>query len=527
MLAVVTVSGLTLSPGPASAAQRALERPLLAEPGSIDPQQSLSAGAGGIIQDLFVGLLAPGPNGEAQAACAQSWNVDAQGKVYRFKLRPNLRWSDGTALTSEDFVYSLRRLLRPETAAPLAADFFVIANGKAVHAGRLPPEALGVSAPDSSTVSIELERPAPHLPQLLAAWEAVPVPRHVIEQRGAGWTDAGVMVSNGAYRLRERTTGAAVVLEKNPHFFDAPAVSIEVVNYPILDNPNTALQRFHAGQFDVLHNFPAEMYDWLKQHLPDAVRLAPLHGTYYYVVNTQHPPFDDPQIRSVLSMAIDRDIIAERLLGTGERPAYDLVPPGTQNYRNDTIPAFRLLDLERRIRVARTVLKEKGYGDAFPLTLTLRYSPALVNDRKIAVAIAAMWRRIGIMTQILPGELVGPQSDLRSGQFDVASFGLVRGRFSADLFLSAVDPEFPELNVGRYDNPQVTQLLRTARAANDDTQRAALLQQAGHIVAENYVVLPIYHYASRTLVAPSIAGWVDNPTDSHVSRFLSFRGAAN
>mgnify|MGYP000358867039 CR=1 FL=1 len=112
MLAVVTVSGLTLSPGPASAAQRALERPLLAEPGSIDPQQSLSAGAGGIIQDLFVGLLAPGPNGEAQAACAQSWNVDAQGKVYRFKLRPNLRWSDGTALTSEDFVYSLRRLLR-------------------------------------------------------------------------------------------------------------------------------------------------------------------------------------------------------------------------------------------------------------------------------------------------------------------------------------------------------------------------------------------------------------------------------
>ena len=289
----------------------AIHRGNSAEPDTLDPQLALTWQDWNIVTDLFVGLTTQDAAGNTIPGVAESWSQTDDGLTYRFRLRRGLRWSDGEPLQAKDFVFSLRRLLTPATAASRITEFYGIQNGEAINTGQLAAETLGVTALDELTLEIKLSWPIPHLPDLLAWAPAAPVPAHVIEKHGNGWTQAGVAVSNGPYRLAEWSPYEYVKLVRNPYFFDNANVEIDAVSYYPSDDGATALKRFRAGEFDVSYGISPSQLRLARRVFPESMIMFPRPVTMYWVFNLQRPPFDDLRVREALSMAIDRDALAK------------------------------------------------------------------------------------------------------------------------------------------------------------------------------------------------------------------------
>ena len=254
-------------------AERIFHRVGTDDPATIDPHKVSLPGEQLVVLDLFMSLTTPGMTGRPIAGSAESWTLSADGRTYDFKLRSNLKWSDGQRITSEDWVYSFRRMLDPTTAFPLASRLFPIRNARAVAMGKLPVSALGVAAPDARTVRIELENPTPYFTDVIAA-AAMPVQRHVIEKHGNEWLRPENFVSNGPFVLQEWRPNAYVRARANPHFWGADNLKLDgVVHYP-LGNPGTLVRRFNAGELDLVMVVPPERTEELRSQHGESLRLG-------------------------------------------------------------------------------------------------------------------------------------------------------------------------------------------------------------------------------------------------------------
>jgi oligopeptide transport system substrate-binding protein len=369
-VAIVAFGALVIADADAGS----LHRGTNTEPRSLDPHLAVGNSAAIILYDIFTGLMTLDAAGKVVPGVAKSYTVSDDGLVYTFNLRDGAVWSDGSPLTAEDFVYSFRRLLAPQTAARFASQLYPILNAQQVNRGEAPPEALGVLAIDARTLQVTLAQPTAYLPQLMAANAASPVPRHVIETEGRGWTRPGKMVSNGAYVLTEHVPATLIRAAKNDLFFDADNVAIDEVVYYPTENQGTSLSRFRAGELDVILNFPADQIDRIRETMPDVLHITPALGVYYLAPNLKRPPFDDVRVRRALSMAIDRDAIVSRLLPPGTAPATNLVPPVTDGY-SGTPADFAEVPLNQRIAQARALLRDAGFGPDTPLTFSLKSDP--------------------------------------------------------------------------------------------------------------------------------------------------------
>ncbi|RMF13943.1 MAG: peptide ABC transporter substrate-binding protein, partial [Gammaproteobacteria bacterium] len=366
----------------------------MGEPASLDPHFMSGTWENNIAGNMFLALLTEDAKGDAIAGAAESWTVSDDGKVYTFTLRDHT-WSDGVPVTAQDFEFAFRRVLDPKTAAEYASLLYIIKNAEAVNTGKLPPEELGVKALDKKTLRIELNGPAPYFLSQLTHYTAYPLPAHVVKKYGKDWTKAEHMVSNGAYTLVEWLPNTHVKLKKNPKFYDADNVAIdEIIYYPQEDRA-AVLKRFRAGEVDITRDFPSDQIDWLKKNLPEETRIAPYLGTYYYPINTAKAPFNDVRVRKALSMAINREILTEKVLKTGEIPAYSFVPPGTANYGEPAYVDWKDMPYKERVKQAKALLAEAGFGPDKPLTFQLRYNTS-ENHKRIAIAVAQMWKQLGV-----------------------------------------------------------------------------------------------------------------------------------
>ena len=331
-----------------AAGEQVVRRSSTGEPQSLDPQIWTYGQDGNIAQDLFQGLTTLDPHANTVAGQAESWSVSADGRQYRFRLRAGLEWSDGKPITSEDFLWSFRRLFDPKTASPAVSLLYVIKHGREVNTGQMPLTALGVSAPDPRTVLIELTHPAPYLVDLLVH-RAFPVPRHVIEKHGREWTRPGNIVSNGAFLLDEWRPGSHVRLRKNPRFHAADSVALDAVYHIPVEDPTRGVVRYRAGELDVLVTLPSEQIAQLRQDFGSQLRLKQQIGLEYLAFNTRRGATADVRVRRALSMAIDRDLIVQRITRAGEPAAWCLVPLGVNNYPERGCADFADWDSSRRL----------------------------------------------------------------------------------------------------------------------------------------------------------------------------------
>ena len=301
------------------------------EPESIDPQKLESLYANNIALDLFESLVNVGPNGEAVPGVATHWDTK-DGITHVFHLRHNAKWSDGTAVTAQDFVYGWQRAVDPATAGKYS--WYVAAagilNAQAIIDGKQAPETLGIKAIDDYTLEVTLDAPKAFLPVIVTRPTLYPAPRHVIEKYGDKWTQPGHMVSNGAYQLKEWTVNERIVLTRNPHYWDNAKTSINNVVYLPLKSQTTVLKRYLANEINYTFQIPVDRFKQLEKERPNEVKVSPQLSFFYYGINSKRPPFDDIRVRKALSYAVDRDKITKVVLGQGELPAYAIIPDAAQ-----------------------------------------------------------------------------------------------------------------------------------------------------------------------------------------------------
>lgn len=519
-LAVTVATGLVSCKPKADKAgeTKILYRGNSGEPGTLDPHISTGILEANITRDLFLGLLTDAENGSAIPGAAESWNVSDDGLVYTFHLRKDNQWSDGTPLTADDFVYSFRRILEPKLAAKYASILYPIKNAKALNTKKLEGmDKLGVKAVDPQTLQITLEAPTPYFLTQLKHHTAYPVPKHVIEKFGKDWVKAKNFVSNGPYLLSEWKAQDYIKLIKNERFYDKKNVQIEEIYYYPTEDRKAALQRFRAGELDMNSDFLVEEYPWLKKNMNKETRVSPYLGTYYYAINQRLPKFQDKRVREALIISVDRKTIVEKVLASGQTPAYSFVPviAGYQIAEFN----FKDMPMQERIERAKQLLKDAGYTEENPLQLEISYNTS-DNHKKVAVAVAAMWKEIGVETKLSNSETAVHFSNLKQGKYQIGRASWIGDYPDAQNFLMLL--EYPsKLNYSGYQNAQFNELMATAAKTVDLKKRAKILHQAEQLMLDDFAILPIYYYISRNLVSTQIKGWKANAEDIHPTRWIS------
>nr|WP_316626959.1 peptide ABC transporter substrate-binding protein [uncultured Brevundimonas sp.] len=494
-----------------------------AEPESMDPHFITTVQNSRIFDDMFLTLTTPGPDGAAIAGAADRWAISEDGLTYTFTIRDHA-WSDGTPVTASDFEYGMKRLLNPKTGSQYASLLFIIKGARAYNGGEGSAADVAVRALDDRTLRITLTHPAPYFLSQLTHQTAAPLPRHVVEKYGAQWTKPEHIVVNGAFKLAEWLPNTRVRLVKNPAFYDAANVALNEVEYYTYEDRTAMQKRFRAGGLDAVRDIASEQIGWLRKNLPEALRIVPYEGIYFYMANVRKPPFDDARVRRALAMAIDVDAIANKVLRTGELPAYSFVPPGVSNYGQPSTVAWKGRPYRERVAIAKRLLAEAGYGPDNPLAFTLRYNTS-ENHKRIAIAIAAMWKKLGARAELFKTDSKGYYASLRAGDFQIARYGWIADYDDAQNFLFKLDGRTGEMNESGYDNPEFNALMQKAAATLDLKARAKILRRAEAQAMRDLPVMPIYYYVSKQLVSPRVEGWVDNTVDKHPSRFLSLKSA--
>ncbi|WP_375057814.1 ABC transporter substrate-binding protein [Zobellella sp. DQSA1] len=489
------------------------------EPASLDPHKTEGVPESGILRDLFEGLVTSGPNGEILPGVAERWET-SDNQVYLFHLREDARWSNGDPVTAHDFEFAFKRSVDPRTASPYSwyMEKATIQNATEVVNGKLSPEALGVRALDERTLEVTLAKPVPYFVGMMFHTTTYPVHRATVEKYGDEWTRVGNMVSNGAYTLSNWVVNERIELKRNQHYWDNANTVVEQVTFLPIPSQNAEMNRFLSGELDMTYEIPLEHFKRLTSQHPDKVRVGGYVGTYYYQFNTRKAPFDDARVRNALSYAIDRDIIANMVMGQGEIPAYTLAPEVVDGF---TPPAVAWADWSQAERDARAkaLIEEAGYGKHKPLQLKLLYNTN-DNHRKVAVAIASMWKKhLGVEVELVNQEWKTYLDTKTQGNFEVARAGWIADYNEASSMLDLMQTTHGN-NDGKYSNPEFDRLMAQSRLATDDEARNQLYAQAEEILAVDMPIAPIYQYVKARLVQPHVGGYPDNPLDNVYSKDL-------
>lgn len=522
-LATTMLVGSLLFGASNALAEAVLHRGNSGEPKTLDYAQISIDIEGFVVKDLFEGLTIYDAKGEIVPGAAESWTVSDDGTVYTFKLRDNGKWSDGSPVTAEDFAFAMRRVEDPKTAAGYANILYPIKNAEKVNKGEVPLEQLGVKAVDAKTVEITLERPTPFFLQLLAHYTALPISKANFEKFGDQFVKPGNMVSNGAFKLQGHVPNDTLTVVKNDQYWDAASVKLDkVIFYPI-DDDAASVRRFEAKEMDTVYNFSADQIKRLRESYGDQVHVSPALATYYFAFDSRQAPYSDVRVRQALSMAVDRDFLANEIYSGAQLPAYHLVPPGMEGYGEGAVPDWASLSQIDREDKALALIKEAGYGaGAKPLEIEIRYNTN-ANHERVATAIADMWKNtFGAKVSLVNLDVASHYAYLQEG----GKFNVARASWGADY----ADPEnFLALNIGsnttfnygKYKNEEFDALMKQSYDERDQVKRMEIMKKAEVLLNRDQPIMPVFNNANLWLVASRVSGWSDNAVNEHLSKFLS------
>ncbi|KXF75358.1 ABC transporter substrate-binding protein [Paramesorhizobium deserti] len=520
--AAILLGSLLIGASPALA-EAVLHRGNAGEPQTLDQAQTSINIEEFILKDLYEGLTIYDAAGKIVPGTAESWTISDNGGVYTFKLRPDAKWSDGSPVTSDDFVFSYQRIQDPKTAAGYANILYPIKNAEKVNKGELPVDQLGVRAVDDKTLEITLEQPTPFFLELLAHQTALPVSKASVEKNGASFVQPGVMVSNGAFKLVAHVPNDSLTMEKNPEYWDAANVKLDkVIFYPI-DDQAASVRRFEAKEMDLVYNFSADQIERLRQAYGDAVHVSPTLATYYYAFDSRNEPFNDVRVRRALSMAVDRDFLAKEIYSGSQIPAYSMVPPGIENYGEPSKADFADMSQLDREDKAIELMKEAGYGEGGkPLDIEIRYNTN-PNHERVATAVADMWKNtFGAKVSLLNLDISSHYAYLQEdGKFNVARAGWVADYADAENFLALSVSSNKTFNYGKFNNVKYDALMKQSYTERDPAARKIILHEAEKILMQEQPIAPLLTQADLWLVADKVQGWQDNAPNQHLSKFLS------
>lgn len=498
------------------AAQR-LRRAVASEITSLDPQRPTGSLTAELGPELFMGLTRQDASGRIAAGAALSWSSSGDGLRWTFKLRPAMKWSDGRPVTPADVVASLQRMLAPETAARESERLLAIRGAREVQLARIPPERLGVGARGADSIEIQLERPEVGLPWALST--AYLVPSHVIAARGREWAKPTFLVTNGPYFVEAWAPGAKIVnLRRNRHFHDAARVAVERVDWLTGYDDATRLRLFRLGEADIASIEDAGTLAIARREFAGRLRSSPESAVGWIGLNLDRKPLDDPRLRRALSLSIDRKVLAERVRALGETPSDAALPPGLPDHPGTVLPDYAAWPMPRRLAAGRELVAALRTPAGGVRRLTIGY-PASPTLRKVFLAVAAMWKMIGIDADLQPLDGRAYTAALLKGEFDVFSYSSFALVPTAGVFLDRFASDSP-VNVCFYRSREFDAALSAAQRQLTTDARAKDYARAEAVLLRDLPILPLYRGASNRLVAARVRGWVDHPGHAHPSDFL-------
>ena len=505
--------------GTVLAQQQTLVRHIKDEPASLDPAKAVGLPEIQVIRDLFEGLVNQDPKGNIVPGVATKWQTN-DNRIWTFTLRDDAKWSDGTPVTAQDFVYSWQRLVDPKTTSPFAwfAALAGITNAQNIIDGKASPDKLGVTAVDAKTLRIQLDKPLPWFVNLTANFSLYPVQKANVES-DPNWTRPGKLIGNGAYVLKDRVVNEKLVVVPNIHYWDNAKTVIKQVTFVPINQESHATKRYLAGDIDITESFPKNQYKQLLKEIPGQVFTPPQLGTYYYAFNTQKGPTADRRVRLALSMTIDRRIMAEKVLGTGEKPAWRFTPDVTAGFTPQPSEIETMSQAELNAQ-AKTLLQAAGYGPNRPLKLTLLYNTS-ENHQKIAIAVASMWKKnLGVDVKLQNQEWKTYIDSRNTGNFDVIRASWVGDYNEPSTFLSLLTSTHSG-NISRFKDPAYDKVINQATLETTEKARNADYNEAEKIIAAQAPIAPIYQYTNGRLIKPWLKGYpIDNPEDVAYSRTM-------
>ena len=470
-------------------------------PETIDPALNSAVDGANMIIHAFEGLLKFDRDNNVVSGLAESYDVSDDGLTWTFHLRDGLKWSDGSALTANDFVYSWKRVVDPETAAPYGYDLMNLVKGfDEASEGNL--DALGVSAPDDKTFVVELSSPCVYFDKICAFAVMVPVQQATIEANGESWwTNPKTYITDGPYLMTDYTDGSQIVFEKNPNYWDAANITFDKIVWHLIEDSNAAYSAYQNGDIDMIKDVPTEEIPSLSGS--EEFYVEPLMGTYYVTFNCNKEPFNDSKVREALSLAIDRKYVAGTIMQGTYSPATNFVGPGVSDEKDGSSfeavtrekygDHFDVENYDAQLEKAKSLLAEAGYpdGEGFP---EFKY---LTNDtayhKAVAEYLQSAWGDLGLKMNIDIQEWKTVTADRRSGNYDVARNGWVYDWDDPSNMINLLETDNGN-NDGKYSNPDFDAAIDKARTTTDLSEHYAQLHEAEQIMLNDAGCAPVAYY---------------------------------
>uniref|UniRef100_UPI0006D15BFF ABC transporter substrate-binding protein n=1 Tax=Clostridium sp. NkU-1 TaxID=1095009 RepID=UPI0006D15BFF len=484
-------------------------------PETIDPALNSAVDGANIIVHAFEPLMIVDSENKIVGGQAESYDVSEDGLTYTFHLRDGLKWSDGTPLTAEDFVFSWKRLADPNTAAPYAGDMLGYVKGyEEAAAGNL--DALALTAPDDKTFVVELSVPCVYFSKLITHASMVPVQKAAIEASGDQWTlKPETYVSNGPLKMAEWVPGSHITFAKNENYWNAEKVTLNTLKFVLMEDGNATYSAYQAGEVSMIKTLPTEEIPSLRE--TEDFQIGSTMGTYYISFQTQKEPFNNPDVRKALSLAIDRDYVANTVMQGIYAPATNFVGPGISDEENGSSfeevtrknnggDFFNVADHDADIAKAKELLAKAGYpdGQGFP---TIEY---MTNDqlfhKPLAEYLQSCWKEaLGVNMDIKIVEWSTFTPTRRAGDFQIARNGWLYDYDDPSNMLNLLKSTSGN-NDGKYNNPEVDKKLDEANSTPDVSKHYALLHEAENMILEDSAIAPVAYYSQPWLQDPKLKG---------------------
>ena len=478
-------------------------------PETIDPALNSAVDGGNMILHTFECLLAYDKDGKIVGGQAEKWEQSEDGLTWTFTLRDGLKWSDGTDITAEDFVYSWQRVCDPKTAAPYAETVLGMVEGydKAI-AGEV--EALGVKAVDAKTLEVKLSAPCTFFDSLAAFATLSPVQKKTIEENGDAWaTKAETYVSNGAFTVTEWVPDSHIIVSKNENYWNKDAIKLDSIKFVLMEDANAAYSAYKNGDVLMIKDVPTEEIPSLEGN--DEFKVETICGTYYISLNDAKAPFDNVNIRKALSLAIDRAYVAGEIMQGTYQPAYNFMGPGWADPVGGEFMAnanggktYISEDYEANLAEAKKLMEAEGYSADNMMKFTYSTNDAGYH-KAVAEYLQQAWKDIYVDVKVEVVEWSSFTPMRRQGQYDASRNGWVADYFDPSNMLDLLYSTNGN-NDGKFADAKYDTAMETSRTTVDAAARSAALHQAEDVLMEKAACIPVAYYTDFWLQSPKITG---------------------
>ena len=494
---------------------------------SIDPALNSAVDGANYILFAFDNLLKMDKDGKVVPGLAEKYEVSDDQLTWTFHLRDGLKWSDGSALTADDFVYSWQRLVDPNVAAPYAQTVLGMVEGYDDAIGRPDadgnttvdpdPTKLKVEAPDEKTLIVHMAKPTPYFDKLAAFVSLSPVKKDVVEANPDGWSiDPKTYISTGPFKLTGWEPGSYLMFEKNENYWDADSIKLDGIKCLLMQDQNATFSAYESGDALMIKDVPTQEITTLKER--SDFHIDPILGTYYLDLNTTLDEFKDPKVREALSLALDRKYISETITSGTYTPASGFVSEGVtdwdgsawQDNITDKSAYINIDDHAGNLAKAKELLKEAGYENGVGLPEMVYSTNDASYHKKIAEYLQQAWGELGLKVQVNIVEWKSFTPQRRSGNYQIARDGWVMDYNDPSNILELALTGNGNNNA-KYSNPEFDALMSKAATEKDPQTRFGYLHQAEDFIMKDTAMVPLLYYNDFYLQSDKITGSWHSP----------------